>query len=134
MRSHLSKGYCLLVTDKNHTRVSFGFDRLDTQLKRLEQFLVYADDSKQELATVNLLVQRNIPVTFAKPASEVINETIDPEEKPRIMKAVPVRPAPKAKKVSVPRPGPKVRLKSGGPCLRSGAQFQFRKEERDNAQ
>ena len=29
--------------------------------------------------TVNLLVQRNIPVTFAKPPSEVINDTIDPE-------------------------------------------------------
>ena len=74
----VSKGYCLLVTDKNHTRVTFGFDNLDTQLQRLEQFLVYSDDSKRELATVNLLVQRNIPVTFAKPAAEVINDTIDP--------------------------------------------------------
>jgi cell division septal protein FtsQ len=64
----VSKGYCLLVTDKNHTRVTFGFDNLDTQLERLEHFLVYADDSKQELGTVNLLVQRNIPVTFAKNA------------------------------------------------------------------
>ena len=62
----VSKGYCLLVTDKNHTRVTFGFDDLDTQLQRLEHFLVYCDDSKQELATVNLLVQRNIPVTFAR--------------------------------------------------------------------
>ncbi len=26
----VSKGYCLLVTDKNHTRVMFGFDHLDT--------------------------------------------------------------------------------------------------------
>ena len=88
----LSRGYCLLVTDKNHTRVSFGFDHLDVQLRRLERFLAYADDSKQELATVNLLVQRNIPVTFAKPASEVINETIDPEEQPQIMKAIPAHP------------------------------------------
>src|SRR6478672_6991829 len=32
----LSKGYCLLVSDKNHTRVSFGFDNLDAQLRRLE--------------------------------------------------------------------------------------------------
>src|SRR3982751_5344606 len=72
----VSKGYCLQVTDKNHARVSFGFEQLDTQLKRLEQFLVYCDDSKQELATVNLLVQRNIPVTFSKPAADVINETI----------------------------------------------------------
>ena len=63
----VSKGYCLLVTDKNHTQVTFGFDDLEMQLQRLEQFLVYSDDSKRELATVNLLVQRNIPVTFAKP-------------------------------------------------------------------
>ena len=25
----VSKGYCLLVSDKNHTRVTFGFDNLD---------------------------------------------------------------------------------------------------------
>jgi len=40
----VSKGYCLVVSDKNHTRVTFGFDNLDAQLQRLEQFLVYADD------------------------------------------------------------------------------------------
>jgi hypothetical protein len=86
----LSKGYCLRVTDKNHTQVSFGFENLDAQVQRLEQFLVYSDDSKQELATVNLLVQRNIPVTFGKPAVDVINDSIDPNEQPRVMKALPV--------------------------------------------
>src|SRR6266480_2965153 len=91
----VSKGYCLVVTDKNHSRVTFGFDNLDTQLQRLEQFLIYSDDAHRELATVNLLVQRNIPVTFAKPATEVINETIKPEESPRVMKAIPVHSAPK---------------------------------------
>ena len=89
----VSKGYCLLVSDKNHTRVTFGFDNPDAQLERLEQFLVYADDSKRELGTVNLLVQRNIPVTFAKNSVEVINDTIDPEgAEPRILKAIPVHP------------------------------------------
>jgi hypothetical protein len=89
----VSKGYCLLVSDKNHTRVTFGFDNLDVQLQRLEQFLVYSDDSKRELETVNLLVQRNIPVTFTKNPVEVINETIDPEgSEPRILKAIPVHP------------------------------------------
>src|SRR5213082_3472582 len=87
-----SKGYCLVVTDKNHTRVTVGFDQLEKQIQRLEQFLVYADDSRHEIETVNLLVQRNIPVTFMKPAAEVINDTIDPEETPRIMKAIPVAP------------------------------------------
>ena len=87
----LSKGYCLLVTDKNHARVTFGFNDLEPQLQRLEQFLVYCDDTKQELGTVNLLVQRNIPVTFAESASAVINDTIEPAVEPRIMKAIPVR-------------------------------------------
>jgi cell division septal protein FtsQ len=99
----VAKGYCLIVTDKNHTRATFGFDNLDAQLQRLEQFLIYSDDSRRELATVNLLVQRNIPVTFTKPAVEVINETIKPDEAPRIMKAIPVHtPAPKA----APSPSP----------------------------
>ncbi len=97
-----SKGYCLVVTDKNRTRVTFGFDHLETQIKRLEQFLVYAEDSKRDLETVNLLVARNIPVTFTKPPAEVINDTIDPEEQPRIMKAIPVHPLPAAKPVASP--------------------------------
>src|SRR3954454_13909682 len=88
----VSKGYCLVVSDKNHSRVTFAFDNLEAQLERLEQFLVYADDSKQELATVNLMVQRNIPVTFGRNPVDVINETIDPEEEPRIMKAIPIHP------------------------------------------
>jgi len=97
------------VTDKNHSRVTFGFDNLDTQLQRLEQFLIYSDDAHRELATVNLLVQRNIPVTFGKPAAEVINETVKPEESPRVMKAIPVHAAPKsssAPSAAKPHPSP----------------------------
>jgi len=103
-----SKGYCLVVSDKNHTRVTFGFDNLENQLQRLEQFLVYADDSKRELATVNLLVQRNIPVTFGRNAVEVINDTIDPDAEPRVMKAIPVHPLPNSESApatSKARPG-----------------------------
>src|SRR3954462_5266410 len=102
----VSKGYCLVVSDKNHTRVTFGFDNLEQQLQRLEQFLVWSDDSKREIETVNLLVQRNVPVTFMKPASEVINDTLDPNEQPRIMKAIPVHPidAPKTSEPGRARP------------------------------
>jgi hypothetical protein len=39
---------------------------------------------------VNLLVQRNIPVTFAERPTTVINDTIEPAVEPRIMKAIPV--------------------------------------------
>ena len=90
---NVSENYRLLVTDKNHSRVTFGYNDLGTQLRRLEQFLVYCDDSKQELATLNLLVQRNIPVTFAPRPVVVINDTIEPAVEPRIMKAIPVQPA-----------------------------------------
>jgi len=99
----VSKGYCLLVTDKNHARVTFGFNDLETQLRRLEQFLTYCDDSKQELGTVNLLVQRNIPVTFAERPATVINDTIEPAVEPRIMKAVPVH-APEKTALPATRP------------------------------
>src|SRR5213083_1654855 len=85
-----SKTYCLVVTDKNRTRVTFGLNALETQLQKLEQFLVYCDNSKQELETLNLVVQRNIPVTFAKPAAAVINDTIEPAVEPQVLKAIPV--------------------------------------------
>ncbi len=90
----VSKGYCLLVTDKNHTQVMFGFDRLDEQMQRLEQFLVYSDDSHQQIETVNLLVARNTPVTFAHPDSEIIQE-LEPE------------PAPESKEKRETKPGAK---------------------------
>ncbi|HEY1770940.1 MAG TPA: FtsQ-type POTRA domain-containing protein [Chthoniobacterales bacterium] len=73
----VSKGYCLLVTDKNHAQVMFGFEDLERQMQTLEQLLVYVDDSHREIGTANLLVARNIPVTFAKPASEIISELQD---------------------------------------------------------
>jgi hypothetical protein len=84
------------VTDKNRTRVTFGLNDLETQLQRLEQFLVYCDKSKQELETLNLLVQRNIPVTFTDTPTAVINDTIEPPVEPRVLKAIPVHSPSKA--------------------------------------
>ncbi len=88
----LSKGYCLSVTDKNRIRVAFDFDNLEQQVQRLEQLVAYAEDSKKELATVNLLVQRNIPVTFGKAPVDVINDTIQPNEQPKTSKATSAAP------------------------------------------
>jgi cell division protein FtsQ len=87
----ISKNYCLLVTDKNHSRVMFGLNDLEEQLRRLQVFLDYCDNTKQELETLNLIAQRNIPVTFTSPAAAVINDTLKPAVEPRIMKAIPVR-------------------------------------------
>lgn len=108
----LSKGYCLVMTDKNHTQVTLGFNDLESQLQRLEKFLVYCDDSKQELATVNLMVQRNIPVTFTKSPVDVINETIRPDEQPRIMKAIPAHEPPDLGTLSATKSRPKAATKS----------------------
>ena len=121
----VSKGYCLVVSDKNHSRVTFGFDNLESQLQRLEQFLVYADDSKRELATVNLLVQRNIPVTFGRNAVDVINDTLDPDAEPRIMKAIPVHPLAK----NEPAPATSKARPSATPPARKAVPLQkFRKD------
>jgi cell division protein FtsQ len=68
----VSKGYCLIVTDKERANLTFSPDQLEQQLRRLEVVLNYCDQNKKELQTVNLLAQRNIPVTFVPPA--------DPEE------------------------------------------------------
>jgi cell division septal protein FtsQ len=117
----ISKNYCLLVTDKNRSRVMFGLNDLEGQLRRLQVFLDYCDNTKQELETLNLVAQRNIPVTFTSPAADVINDTLEPAVEPRIMKAIPVYPqenrghqdpgkhetgssAPKSRAVSAPAP------------------------------
>lgn len=129
----VSKGYCLLVTDKNHTRVTFGFDNIDTQLERLEQFLVYSDDSKQEIATVNLLVQRNIPVTFTKTAATVINDTIDPEPTPKILKAVPAHSP--ARSTSTPAPVKKASPSPKPAEIRRAVPLQpFNRKEKQNGE
>jgi POTRA domain, FtsQ-type/Cell division protein FtsQ/DivIB, C-terminal len=86
----ISKGYRLLVTDKNHSRVMFGLNDLEEQLRRLQVFLDYCDNTKQELESLNLVVQRNIPVTFTRPPAAVINDTIEPAVERRILKAIPV--------------------------------------------
>jgi hypothetical protein len=88
----ISKSYCLVVIEKNHGRIIFGLSDLEEQLRRLQVFLDYCDNTKQELETLNLVAQRNIPVTFTSPATEVINDTIEPAVEPRVLKAIPVRP------------------------------------------
>src|SRR4029453_2724799 len=116
----VSESYHLLVTDKNHSRVTFGYNDLETQLRRLEQFLVYCNDSKHDLVTVNLLVKRNIPVAFAPRPVAVINDPIEPAVEPRIMKAIPVHPSETRSRQSsggegAVSPAPKARTSSKPP-------------------
>ncbi len=62
----VSKGYCMIVTERSHARITFALDHLDSQLDRLMVVLDHVEQSKRELQTVNLMVQRNVPVTFAQ--------------------------------------------------------------------
>ena len=127
----VSKGYCLVVTDKNRTRVTFGFDDLDAQLQRLEKFLVYSDDTKQEIATVNLLVQRNIPITFGKSPVDVINDTVDPAATPRILKATPAKEGSEFETFSAREAQT---ISSSKPTIRRAIPVHERKKEKRNGQ
>jgi cell division septal protein FtsQ len=63
----LAKGYCLRVRDRSHAQVTFGLDRVDAQLDRLNRLLDHLEPARREIQTVNLLVERNMPVTFVDP-------------------------------------------------------------------
>jgi cell division septal protein FtsQ len=70
----VSKGYCLVVTDLTRAKVTFGLDRIDLQLERLNRLLEMIEPSKREIQTVNLLLERNVPVTFVPEAPPVLEE------------------------------------------------------------
>jgi len=61
----LSKGYCLMVNSDGFGPYTFPLDHLSDELERFN--IVYDNAAKQSLQiqTVNLLVQRNLPVTYA---------------------------------------------------------------------
>jgi cell division protein FtsQ len=61
----VAKGYCLVVTDQKRAQITFGLDRVDQQLERLNRLLDHLEPEHREIQTVNLLVERNVPVTFA---------------------------------------------------------------------
>ncbi len=66
----LSKGYCLIATDRNHARITFGLDNMDRQLDRWFRYLDIIEPTHQEILTANLMVERNTPFTFADPLAE----------------------------------------------------------------
>ena len=79
----LTKGYCLVVTDQNHARITFGLDDIEQQMDRLFRYLDRAEADKKEIQTINLLVRKNTPVTFHHPAADdVPSPTPPPPPKP----------------------------------------------------
>jgi len=73
----LSKGYCLIVTDRTRAKITFGLDRVDQQLDRLNRLLDEIEPTRQEIQTVNLLVERNVPVTFVPPPEPEREEPVE---------------------------------------------------------
>lgn len=64
----VSKKYCMIVTDKQKASVTFSTDGIEAQLHRLGIVMNYCDSNSRELQTVNLMAQRNVPVTFMQPS------------------------------------------------------------------
>lgn len=63
----VSKGYCINVLDQKGTRTTFGLDDLPAQLQRLAGIRREAGLIGQDLKSVNVMVARNVPVTFMPP-------------------------------------------------------------------
>ncbi len=106
----LSKGYCLIVTDQRRAKITFGLDEIADQLTRLYRCLDRAAEDKKELQTVNLIVKRNIPVTFYEPEAEVVATAPEPE---------PAKPA-KTEEKTPPKAEP-VKSKTSEPSKRGTA-------------
>lgn len=62
----LANGYSMEVHDRDQTTARLSFDDLDGQLQRLRLLLDYCDANQKKMETVNLLVQKNVPVTFVQ--------------------------------------------------------------------
>ncbi len=74
----LAKHFGLVVTDRNGLQVLFGLDEMDRQLKRLDVYLQALDQHAQRPQTINLLVQRNVPVTLMVDAVATDKPTLAP--------------------------------------------------------
>ena len=97
----LSKGYCMMVTDRHHSEITFGLDRIAEQLDRLSQLLDYTEPRSKEIRTANLIPTRNVPVTFYDPSNDIASvrparddlglHDIAPRRiPPKVLKALPV--------------------------------------------
>jgi cell division protein FtsQ len=96
----VSKGYCLIVTDERHAKIMFPLDDIAAQLDRLQVLYANIDSSRREIQTVNLLVRRNVPVTFVPPPPDPVADAADPDSAASPSPAVAQgSPAPAAKKI-----------------------------------
>lgn len=78
----VSKGWCITAWGDSQARYTFGLEEIPDQLNRLQLILSHVGETSRRIATVNLIPERNTPVTF----------TDDPKPvQPEIRRAEPVR-------------------------------------------
>jgi hypothetical protein len=104
----VSKGYCLVVTDQKRAKITFGIEHVERQLARLNRYLDLIEPTQREIQTVNLMVERNTPVTFVEPPEEepAMDETMPPS---RNVPSGGVRTSAAATSASKSLPAPKAR-------------------------
>lgn len=84
----VSRGYCIVATDQRHAKLTFGLDDIAGQLENLSMIRRTASLRGDEIATVNLMVQKNIPVTLVQRASSADDDDVDISaiaERPRVL-------------------------------------------------
>ncbi len=115
----IAKGYCLVVTDQRRARITFGLERIEDQLFRLNRYLDRAAQDRREIRTINLIVERNTPVTFfepepdAAPGADTAPAAETGSPKPEPVKEKPVEVAKKAE-IPVAKAVPKSTPQSRG--------------------
>ena len=97
----LSNGYSMEVRDRDRTAARFSFDDIDGQLHRLRILLDYCDANQKKMETVNLLVQKNVPVTFVQlNITDTILTPLKIDSPIPVRKAVPLSTPNKKKKMT----------------------------------
>ena len=117
----ISKGYCVVVTDQNRRKITFGLDRVDRQVERLMHYLDSIEPGGKKIQTVNLLIERNTPIVFEAPVTEDPDADTTPAPKPGAPKDSKINAAAllkKANATSTPTPAP---AKSSTPSGRTRA-------------
>ncbi len=82
----ITKGYCVVVTDQNRRKITFGLDRVDRQVERLMHYLDSIELGGKKIQTVNLLIERNTPIVFEPPVTEEPEPVAPPAPKPSAVK------------------------------------------------
>ena len=84
----VSKGCYIVATDQKRAQITFGLDDIAGQMDRLGAVRNEATLIGQEIATINLIPVRNIPVTFMQPEPLESDDASEPSVIPR---AIPVK-------------------------------------------